>query len=974
MKIPSFQGRTDPEVYLEWEKKIDLVFDCHNYSEEKKVKLAVIEFTDYVIIWWDQLVTNRRRNNERPVETWGELKAIMRRRFVPSHFYRDLYQKLQNLTQGSRSVEDYHKEMEVAMIRANVEEDREATMARFLSGLNRDIANIIELQHYVKVEDMVHMAMKVERQLKRKGTARYTSVSNTTWKSKWDKNDPAEAKRKTEPPMGKDEGTSNKPKVESQPSRNRDIKCFKCLGSGHIASQWPNRRVMIMSDNGEVMTESEDDSDGMPELVDASDDDEVVYPVTGESLVARRALNTHFKMDDAEQQRENIFHTRCHVNNKWLQDCGEIMANKQVLISFSIGKYKDEVLCDVAPMHAGHILLGRPWQFDRKVTHDGFKNSVVVSLLQEYEDVFPNDVPSGLPPIRGIEHQIDFVPGATIPNRPAYRSNPEETKELQRQVEELLAKGHVRERMSPCAVSVILVPKKDGTWRMCVDCRVINNITVKIRGRILLRRGGMMGTKVGLALKILYKFHMGQLQDQEPKKIKEAMQGLVQSTWDEASKSPTIKHITMSHKSDSSPKGKADNSSFVLQAMQQQFERLNFVLGEVRDRMDHQEAAIRNLQGGRDRRRRERRVENEYENEGDGEDEEDLASEVGSGRHRRVRRERGHEWNPGVFKLIMGSRNSIPRVHITYLEWEKKIDLVFDCHNYSEEKKVKLAVIEFTDYAIIWWDQLVTNRRRNTERPVETWGELKALMRRRFVPSHFYRDFYQRLQNLTQGSRSVEDYHKEMEVAMIRANVEEDREATMARFLSGLNRDIANVIELQHYVEIEDMVHMAMKVERQLKRKGTARYTSVSNTTWKSKGNKNDPAEAKRKTEPPMGKDEGTSNKPQGHIASQCPNRRVMIMRDNGEVMTESEDDSDGMPELVDASDDDEVVYPVTGESLVARRALNTHFKVDDAEQQRENIFHTRCHVNNKEYEDVFPNDVPSGLPPIRGIEHLYLV
>ncbi|XP_041001589.1 uncharacterized protein LOC121247286, partial [Juglans microcarpa x Juglans regia] len=259
MKIPSFQGRTDPEVYLEWEKKIELVFDCHNYSEEMKVKLAVIEFTDYAIIWWDQLVTNRRRNYERPIETWGELKALMRRRFVPSHYYRDLYQKLQNLTQGSRSVEDYHKEMDVAMIRANVKEDREATMARFLSGLNRDVANIIELQHYVEIEDMVHMAMKVERQLKRKGTtARYTSVSSATWKSKWDRNDPGEAKRKTEPPKGKDEGTSIKPKVESQPSRNRDIKCFKCLGSGHIASQCPNRRVMIMRDNGEVMTESED--------------------------------------------------------------------------------------------------------------------------------------------------------------------------------------------------------------------------------------------------------------------------------------------------------------------------------------------------------------------------------------------------------------------------------------------------------------------------------------------------------------------------------------------------------------------------------------------------------------------------------------------------------------------------------------------------------------------------------------------
>ena len=48
--------------------------------------------------------------------------------------------------------------------------------------------------------------------------------------------------------------------------------------------------------------------------------------------------------------------------------------NKQVLISFRIGKYEDEVLCDVVPMQAGYLLLGRPWQFDRKVKHDSFTN------------------------------------------------------------------------------------------------------------------------------------------------------------------------------------------------------------------------------------------------------------------------------------------------------------------------------------------------------------------------------------------------------------------------------------------------------------------------------------------------------------------------------------------------------------------------------------------------------------------------
>jgi hypothetical protein len=53
MMIPSFQGKNDPEAYLEWEKKVELIFECHNYSGEKKVKLAVIEFTDYAILWWE---------------------------------------------------------------------------------------------------------------------------------------------------------------------------------------------------------------------------------------------------------------------------------------------------------------------------------------------------------------------------------------------------------------------------------------------------------------------------------------------------------------------------------------------------------------------------------------------------------------------------------------------------------------------------------------------------------------------------------------------------------------------------------------------------------------------------------------------------------------------------------------------------------------------------------------------------------
>ena len=411
MKIPSFQGKNDPEAYFEWERKVELVFYCHNYSENKKVKLAAIGFSDYATVWWDQLVFNMRRNREPYVETWEEMKMVMRKRFVLTYYYRELYNKLQNLRQGNRSVKEYYKEMEVSKARANIEEDREATMARFLAGLNREIQNLVELQHYVELEDMVHMAIKIENQVKRRGNSNTHSTpgpSSSTWKSnQWKKEEkPPNAKPKTELKQeGNNQGNQGKP--DSFTTRNRDIMCFKCQGKGHIASQCPNKRVMVMRDNGEIETDNESDCDSMPSLEDADDEE---YAVQGELMVARRALSVQAKEDD-EMQRDNIFHTRCHIQNKvcsviidggsctnvasttmveklgmptckhprpyklqWLNDSGEVRVNKQVLVAFSIGKYKDEVLCDVVPMQAGHLLLGRPWQFDRKVQHDGFTN------------------------------------------------------------------------------------------------------------------------------------------------------------------------------------------------------------------------------------------------------------------------------------------------------------------------------------------------------------------------------------------------------------------------------------------------------------------------------------------------------------------------------------------------------------------------------------------------------------------------
>ncbi|XP_060182194.1 uncharacterized protein LOC132611847 [Lycium barbarum] len=77
-----------------------------------------------------------------------------------------------------------------------------------------------------------------------------------------------------------------------------------------------------------------------------------------------------------------------------------------------------------------------------------------------------------------IQHVIDFIPGSIISNKPAYRMSPKEHEELQRQVKQLFEKGLVSESVSICAIPALLVPKKDGTWRMCIDSCDVNKITI----------------------------------------------------------------------------------------------------------------------------------------------------------------------------------------------------------------------------------------------------------------------------------------------------------------------------------------------------------------------------------------------------------------------------------------------------------------------------------------------------------------
>ena len=165
---------------------------------------------------------------------------------------------------------------------------------------------------------------------------------------------------------------------------------------------------MILREDGGFETKENSDEESKQPL--GEDNEDMEYPITRDLLVNKRALSVQVKEEDNEaMQYDNIFHTRCHTGDKmcsvvidrgsfmnvssielveklslptmkhprsyklqWLNNCGEVKVNKQVLVAFSIGKYMDKFLCDFVPMHVSHLLLGRPWQYDKKVQHDGF--------------------------------------------------------------------------------------------------------------------------------------------------------------------------------------------------------------------------------------------------------------------------------------------------------------------------------------------------------------------------------------------------------------------------------------------------------------------------------------------------------------------------------------------------------------------------------------------------------------------------
>lgn len=146
----------------------------------------------------------------------------------------------------------------------------------------------------------------------------------------------------------------------------------------------------------------------------------------------------------------------------------------------TITQYLLKIETDLNKTKKIHVLIVKSLFLSEEANKAVKVPEAVKPLLQEFQKVIPDELPDELPPIHDIPHQFDLIIRDSLSNLTHYKMRPKEREILREKIEELLKKRMIQERLSPCFVPALLIPK-DGSWRICIDSRAINEIIVGYR-------------------------------------------------------------------------------------------------------------------------------------------------------------------------------------------------------------------------------------------------------------------------------------------------------------------------------------------------------------------------------------------------------------------------------------------------------------------------------------------------------------
>ena len=272
VEIPDFEGKNQPEEFVNWFNTVERIFEYGDAPENRKVKLVAIKLKKHASLWWENLIRQREQEGRSKIVTWDKMKRELKRKYLPDNYRQDIFLKIHNFRQKEMTVAEYTAEFDHLMLKGELTEPEKQTIVRYLGGLMYEISNVVQLQPYWIFNDVCKLALKVEKQLKenRGGTNRFSPNSNGAYSKS------SGFKSTTTPKDTPKEQTKKEGKQPINASTSSGRRCFKCQGIRHIASECPNKRVVSLME--------EEEAEGVQKN---SEDEEVVYTNQGLSIVVQ---------------------------------------------------------------------------------------------------------------------------------------------------------------------------------------------------------------------------------------------------------------------------------------------------------------------------------------------------------------------------------------------------------------------------------------------------------------------------------------------------------------------------------------------------------------------------------------------------------------------------------------------------------------------------------------------------------------
>ncbi|GKC17732.1 putative reverse transcriptase domain-containing protein [Tanacetum coccineum] len=460
----SFKGTKGVVGLIRWFEKMETVFHISNCPEMSQVKYASCTLLDSALTWWN---SHKRtiRIEAAFAMSWRELMKLMTEVYCPRNEIQKMETELWNLR------------------------DR-----------NNDLM-LIHAAWFEKMETVFHISNCPEMSQVKYASCTLLDSALTWWNSH---------KRTIRIEAAFAISIVTVP-TQGTPGPNHGvIMCFECGAQGHYRKDCPKVKNQNRGNKARVP-----DARGKAYVLGGGDANSGSRTVTGTFL-----LNDHhpYMLFDSGANRSfvsNTFSTLLDIIPYGLDVSyvveladGRTSETNTVLRGCTLGFLGHPFNIDLMPIDLGSfdVIIGMDWLAknhavivcDEKIVCIPYGNEILiitmkenkdkskekrledVPTVQDFPEVFPKDLPR-LPPIRKVEFQIDLVLGVAPVARAPYRLAPSEMEELSTQLQELSDKGFIRPSSSPWGAPVLFVKKKDGSFRMCIDYRELNKLTVKNR-------------------------------------------------------------------------------------------------------------------------------------------------------------------------------------------------------------------------------------------------------------------------------------------------------------------------------------------------------------------------------------------------------------------------------------------------------------------------------------------------------------